>query len=357
MKIIHTSDIHIDSPLTARLPMDKIRERRRELIAGFARLVADAKAMGAGAIIIAGDLFDSEKITKRALDTALDTIEGSPEIVFFYLEGNHEGDALMESGRTLPKNLLTFGEGWTYYGAGDLTVAGRTTLSPDMFDTLTLSPDKKNIVILHGELREGASSESVIGLRDLKGKNIDYLALGHYHSYSKTKIEGGGVAVYSGTPEGRGFDECGDKGYVIINTVGGEIDSVFKGFAKRILRRVELDISGFNRQGEIEEGARAALAGISSSDLIRLELVGTHLPEFWMDTDALCEKFSDRYYYFEVKDLSRIRIDPDEYKFDKTLKGEFIRTVSADPDLSDEMKGRIILCGINALMSGDPFDN
>ena len=82
MKIIHTSDIHIDSPLTARLSPDKIRERRRELIDGFSRLVSEAKRIGAEAMIIAGDLFDSERISKRAIDTALDAIESSPGISF-----------------------------------------------------------------------------------------------------------------------------------------------------------------------------------------------------------------------------------------------------------------------------------
>ena len=89
MKILHTSDIHIDSPLTSRLPADKVRQRRRELLSNFARLVDEARANSAKAIIIAGDLFDSEKISRQALDTAAQIIESATDITLFYLHGNH----------------------------------------------------------------------------------------------------------------------------------------------------------------------------------------------------------------------------------------------------------------------------
>ena len=65
MKFLHTSDIHIDSPLTSRLSAEKIRERKQELLRNFSRLVLEARNRGAEAIIIAGDLFDNEKISKK----------------------------------------------------------------------------------------------------------------------------------------------------------------------------------------------------------------------------------------------------------------------------------------------------
>ena len=65
--------------------------------------------------------------------------------------------------------------------------------------------------------------------------------------------------------------------------------------------------------------------------------------------------FSDDFYYFEIKDKSRPLINPEDYKFDKTLKGEFIRAVMADSELSDGMKARVISCGINALLGEELF--
>ena len=356
MKIIHTSDIHLDSPLTTRLPSDKIRQRRRELLASFTRMIDEARAIGADAVIIAGDLFDSEHITKKALDTALDVIEKAKELTFFYLSGNHEKGALTSSGRAMPKNLVTFGDDWTYYTSAGVTIAGRNMLSTDMFTTLSLPADTKNIVVLHGEARDGASSPEIIGLRDAAQKGIDYMALGHYHSYSRTEIDERGYAVYSGTPEGRGFDETGDKGYVILETSGKKIDSAFRKFARRRLHIVSVDITGILRTSDIPDRVRTAVRDIPSEDIVRIELVGSYSPELWKDTERLSEIFFDQFYHFEVKDSSKIAINPDDYKFDKTLKGEFIRTVGLDTSLDDDTRARVIACGLNALMGEDLFD-
>ena len=356
MKFLHTSDIHIDSPLTSRLSADKVRQRRRELLRNFSRLVSSAKENGAEAIIIAGDLFDSERISRKAIDTAFDIIEEAEDITFFYLQGNHEGEAFISSGRELPKNLKTFDKDWTYYQLGNLTVAGRSEIREGMFQSLALPVDGKNIVILHGEIRDKSSAPESIGLKEAAGRNIDYLALGHYHSHSAEIIDERGVAIYSGTPEGRGFDEAGDKGFVILNTDGARVSYEFKSFASRKLHIIPVDLTGILKTAEINENVRASVRNIPYSDIVRVELLGKYSPALWKDTESLLKEFGDRFYYFEIKDSSKIAINPEDYKFDKSLKGEFIRTVSEDPSLDEETKERIIACGINALMGEDLFD-
>ncbi len=356
MKIIHTSDIHIDSPLTTRLPADKVRERRRELLSNFGRLVLQARAEGAEAVIIAGDLFDGKKVLKKALDTALDIIEGASDITFLYLNGNHEEDAVSSSGKKLPENLKIFGKEWTYFSLDGVTVAGRSEICEGMFDSLSLPSGTKNIVVLHGELRDVTSSPDVIGIKDAAGRGIDYMALGHYHSYSRAAIDERGVAVYSGTPEGRGFDEAGDKGFVILNINEKNVESGFKSFAKRRLNIVPVDIGGTIRFSDINQRTRRAVASIPDGDLVRVELCGKYSPDLWKDTEALHREFGEKFYYFEVKDSSKIAINPEDYKYDKSLKGEFIRAVSADDTLDEETKDKIIQCGINALMGEDLFD-
>lgn len=357
MRIIHTSDIHLDSPLTSRLPQDKVRERRRELLSGFGRLVEEAKALGVEAIIIAGDLFDNSRVSRRALDTALGIIQDAREITFFYLQGNHEGDALIASARVMPENLKIFGDDWTYYDIGDVTVAGRNVIQENMFDSLSLSKERKNILVLHGELRDRSCAPDIIGIKEAAGKNIDYLALGHYHSYSAEAIDDRGAAVYSGTPEGRGFDEVGEKGYSLLSTSSDRVLHSFRPFARRRLHIVPLELDGAVRTVEIGERAERALRSIPSSDIVRLELTGRYFPTLWKDTDSLIREYSGRFYYFEVKDSSRIAINPDDYRHDMSLKGEFIRTVSRDSSLDEATKEKIIACGINALMGEDLFES
>ena len=354
MKILHTSDIHIDSPMTARLPSSKIRERRRELISNFSELINEARKNGCRAVIIAGDLFDSERVSRKAKDTVIDAISAARDLTFFYLKGNHEGNAIA-GGSELPKNLLLFGEKWTYFDAEGLTVAGRSSCEENMFNTLNLPADTRNIVVLHGELRDRSASPETIGKLDAMGKNIDYLALGHYHSYSEEKIDSRGVAVYSGTPEGRGFDEAFDCGYVVLDT--NTLERRFIPFAKRRLRIVKLPLNGILYPSEISEAAERLLKEVPHSDLVRLELVGEYSPELWRDTEALERKFADRFYHFEVRDSSKIKIDPENYKYDKSFKGEFIRTVSADKTLDEDKKAKIIACGLYALMGENIYES
>ena len=198
MKILHTSDLHIGSPLTSRLSADKVRARKNELIANFESMIEEAVYRRIPLFIIAGDLFDSERITSSVAERVLGAIARNPSVEFLYLSGNHEKNALIESGVTLPKNLRLFGEDWTYFACGDVNVVGRSEISENMFSTLMLDPMRTNIVVLHGALADGKSGGEIIGKRDLEGLRIDYLALGHYHSYSVHQISDTGIFPGSG---------------------------------------------------------------------------------------------------------------------------------------------------------------
>jgi len=350
MKILHTSDLHIGSPLTARLSADKIRERKGELIYTFEKMVEEALFQRVRLFIIAGDLFDSERITKSIAERVLSIIEKNASIDFLYLPGNHEKQALLECGVSLPQNLKIFGDEWTYFTYDYVTFAGRSTITPDMFDRLSLNYDQTNIVVLHGALTEGRCGGESIGIRDAAERHIDHIALGHYHSYTHTYVDDMCSAVYSGTPEGRGFDEVGTKGFVMMEADGKRVYHKFIPFAKRTLRIVDVDITGAMRRIDIEDRTEAAISEIPASDLVRVRLIGARHPELFTDAEALKARFGMRHYHFEVKDETVTRINPRDYKNDKSLKGEFIRLVMSKSDLSDDAKDKIIRTGLAALM-------
>lgn len=355
MKLIHTSDIHLASPLTTRLPSAKVSERRAELAATLARMVNEAERIGAEAFIIAGDLFDSDRITAKQLDTALSIIEGAPDIKFYYLPGNHERDVLAAKAEALPENLKIFGNDWSYGTVGDVTIVGRSTTSADMFDSLTLLPEDKNIVVLHGELRERSAEGGVIGINDAKDIGIDYLALGHYHTYSSTPIDRRGVAVYSGAPEGRGFDEVGELGFSLIEVNEDGVSHTFVPFAKRTVHIKEIDITGLAKTSEVEARIRDRVAQIPKKDLTRVVLTGERELDLRLDTRFIEEKYKDSFYCFEIKDKSRLSTRIEDYRYDKSLRGEFIRLCLEDESLSDSERETVIHCGLSAL-AGEAFD-
>ena len=354
MKIIHTSDLHLKSPLTSRLSHEKMMIRSRELEENFAILCEKAKEYSAEVMIIAGDLFDSERIDTRSLDTVFTVIRRHPDLKFLYLVGNHEGNVLVSSGMEMPSNLYLFGKGWTYFDFHGLRISGRNETSKDMMKTLDLK-DGKNIVVLHGELIDRSDEGGVIGTFDLEGCGADYVALGHYHSYSAKVIDKKTVAVYCGTPEGRGFDEVGECGFVLIDTDGEKISHKFIPSAKRKQIIEKVDISYAQNNSDVENLIAEKIRAYGRENLLRIVLIGEREPTLKLNTGIIEARFSKEYFYFEIKDKSKMKIDLNSLKFDKSLKGEFLRLALSEGGIDDETREKIIECGISAL-SGDIWE-
>ena len=53
-----------------------------------------------------------------------------------------------------------------------------------------------------------------MSVTQLERSNLDYVALGHVHSFDGIHTVGKTTYAYSGIVEGRGFDECGEKGFI-----------------------------------------------------------------------------------------------------------------------------------------------
>lgn len=350
MKILHTSDLHIGSPLSSRLSPTKAQIRRRELLSTFDTLISEAKSNGCEVIIIAGDLFDSEKVTASAKRRVFDAVERAMDITFIYTSGNHEGGAL--ECEMLPKNFVSLSnDGWSYHSIADVRFAARRDVGAGIFDTLEASGGV-NIAILHGELRN--YTDGAISAKEAAGRGLDYIALGHYHKYSEAAIDDKGVAVYSGAPHGRGFDETGKMGYVLIDTDTRPISHTFIPLSGRCIYEKEINVSGITRTLEIERLIENECRDASRDDLLRIILTGNRPLDFKPDVYSLEERFSKCFWHFEIKDATRVDIDVEAIKYDKTLKGEFIRTVLKDETLTDADKSKIIDFGIRALMGEIP---
>lgn len=354
MRIIHTSDLHLESSFV-KLSAEQQRERKAELYSGFERMVDEAVRLGAALFIIAGDLFDTTRISARAAERVSAVIERHPEIDFLYLRGNHEGTAFIDKLSAKPKNLLVFEDDWTYFEYGEIVIAGRNMLSEDMFDTLTLDPLRRNILVLHGPVCDYSRAQGGISLPDLARTDADYVALGHYHAYASYQLSDRAVAVFSGTPEGRGFDEAGEHGFVVIETDTPNVTHRFIPSARRHVHIVSVDITGLTGRREIEDAVADRIYSIPRTDLVRVVLSGKRAVEVSLDLYAISERWRDRFYYLELKEETRLDIDPMSYAHDKSLKGEFIRLVYSREDIPEDMRDSIVRCGIGALM-GEDFD-
>ena len=71
MRIIHCADIHLDSQMTSYLDSGMARKRRKEIFNTFCSMLDFAQENRVDAIIIAGDLFDTDKIYVCAIELLL----------------------------------------------------------------------------------------------------------------------------------------------------------------------------------------------------------------------------------------------------------------------------------------------
>jgi DNA repair exonuclease SbcCD nuclease subunit len=69
MKIIHCSDLHLDADLRSRFDAGSAADRRAELMNTFRRLCRQAREFHARAVLICGDLFDTDTPSLSAVRT------------------------------------------------------------------------------------------------------------------------------------------------------------------------------------------------------------------------------------------------------------------------------------------------
>lgn len=351
MKIIHTADIHLDSKMESNLPAAASKKRRSELLLSFIEMVDYAIKNEVTAIIIAGDLFDTGRISSVTADTVLKKIEEASGIDFLYLQGNHDNGKSLISSET-PSNLKFFSNKWTSFRYGNVVISGVEINNENygsIYGGLLLDSANFNIVTLHGGVST-SSGEDLVNIKELANKNIDYLALGHYHSYSEGEIDKRGIWCYSGCLEGRGFDECGDKGFVILNVDESGLKKEFVKSSHRDILTVDADISGLSSAGEILENVKKSVEDIPESAMVKVVLSGNIPHDARKDLNLIKEFLDRRFFFSKVSDKTRISINPDDFKNDISLKGEFIR-LCLSSDMTDDERDRVIECGIAALSS------
>ena len=202
MKIIHCSDLHLDSKMETNLDKEKARERKNEILITFEKMVDYAKKNKVKIIIIAGDLFDKKTVSIKTKNTVKNAIISNPKIDFIYLKGNHDEAGFIDEDEEFPSNLKTFNNlNWTTYDYDNLTISGiefGNTENYEIYNSLLLEKNKTNIVIMHGQESEADVKDKaeVINLKALRSKNIE-------------KLDRRGIYCYSGCLEGRALYECG----------------------------------------------------------------------------------------------------------------------------------------------------
>lgn len=363
MKIIHCADVHLDSKLSANLDERSAKQRREEILNTFLKMIDYAAEQEVSAILIAGDLFDTARVQAGVRNAVESAIRRHPDIDFYLLQGNHKASGFLDALEELPENLKLFGPEWTQYclnpqGRGNIVLTGAELMAgrtETLISSLVLDYENFNIVMLHGQQNNYTSKNrtEVIALGELRNRGIDYLALGHVHEFHCEELDRRGRWCYSGCLEGRGFDECGEHGFVLLDIDEGNLQYTWQKipFASRTMQYLEVDVTGCATSSEMVDVVEDALAeaDFSPRDMVKVVLVGRVDVTAEKDTDFMCRKLEERFFFLKIYDETKFLVDYDRFLLDASLKGEFVRKVKAS-DMDEETKATVIRYGLQALV-------
>lgn len=348
LKILHAADFHLDSPF-AGLGGEQSALRRRELRALPSRLAQLAKEREADLVLLPGDLFDGQRVYPETIE-ALAAALGEMAVPVFISPGNH--DCLDSRSPYLtsqwPENVHIFtstaltGVELPHLGC---VVHGCAFTAPHREDDPLAgftAPDDGSIhlLCLHGDVAQ-SGVYAPISPASLSGCGADYVALGHIHARSAPETAGNTVWAYPGCPEGRGFDECGEKGVYLVTIDGQSVTAEFIPTCLRQYRIEPLELPGQ------PEG--------SSPDLVRLLLRGEqHRPP---NLPQLTEQWKDRFFHLELRDETTLPRDLWERGEEDSLTGLFLRQMKERLDKAEDWeKPQLLLAarfGLAALEGGE----
>lgn len=353
---MHCADIHLDAPMDSALPADKAEIRRSELLETLLALIDYARQEKVRVVMVAGDLFDGVRVSATTQDVVYAAMKNASDVDFLILPGNHDAASAATLGHDLPRNVKVFGDQWETVRYGGVAISACALTRENcttLYQNLQLDEHLTNIVMLHGELGGKAGLDAIDAAR-LRGRGIDYLALGHIHSYSQQKLDARGMAVYSGCLEGRGFDECGAKGFVELAYDNNVLTWNFVPFAKRRLYTVSVGITNVDSVSSMLSMALqvASQQEIPRESLVKFELQGGYSPDANKDVSYLEASLNREFFFAKVVDKTRLLIDAADFAYDQSLRGAFARAV-LESNETDEEKQRIIQCGLRALRGED----
>ena len=324
LKIIHGADFHLDSPFAGLTPERAARRRgeQRELLD---RLAALAREKQADLVLLAGDLLDSERVfreTVRALSRAL----GSIPCPVFIAPGNHDFERSVWDSLDWPDNVHIFRSGaLERVDLPGCALWGRafTDSHQDVCPLEGLSvPDdgRLHIACLHGCV--GTDNDyGPIAPRDIAASGLDYLALGHIHQASGLRKEGNTYWAYPGCPEGRGFDELGERGALYVEAEPGRVTARLVPLAKYRYEIVSVDLTGVS---DPLSAVRSALSEDTENLICRVILTGEGPPP---DLPALERALAPSFYGLTLIDRTRLPQDLWARRGEDTLTGLFLEAM------------------------------
>ncbi len=352
-KFLHCADLHIDTKFQY-LDQEKNAIRKVELRDVFSRIVSLAIAEEVDVVFISGDLFEGVNATADSLELITAEISRAANTRFFITPGNHDPytPASQYSLMKLPSNAHIFSSidiekivlenlKLEVYGAGFVTATCASNLLEGF---VKLPSDNASIYIIHGDIYNQGSPYNYMNPSEIERFGFEYVALGHIHMHSNDMF-GNTRFVYPGIPEGRGFDELGDKGVVIGTVLKGHTQIEFRPISKRKYFIENVDVSRCEDLNEIASLVRNRVFEFPETNFFKIVLTGAS--DFEIDIAELYEMICDLFYFVKIEDVTTAKI-PEGHYHEDSLRGIFLEKIHAElKNATDEDQKKLLTMAKN----------
>jgi len=332
MKILHSADLHLDTPFTGR-DREQAQFLKEQLLAVPEKLARLCRQEQCDLFLLAGDLFDGPW-SRRSFITLRNALEecGVPVLI---TPGNHDYVNLHSPYTTelWPSNVHIFTHPRMesiLFEELDCRVYGAGYRSMDCAGLLegfrSRQDARYHIGVLHGDPTQSDSPYCPITGGQIERSGLDYLALGHIHKGGSLR-QGKTLCAWSGCPMGRGFDETGVKGALVV-TLEQDVQSQF----------YPLGTPRFFEEKAPAEALAQLLPAVESRDFYRITLVGE-------DTSSSLAELQRLYRRFPHLELRDQRSAPSELWSTvdtDTLEGVYFRILKDALERADSEGQQII---------------
>ncbi|MCY3909886.1 MAG: metallophosphoesterase [bacterium] len=349
MKFLHTADWQLG--MTRHFLADEAQSRfdgaRIDVIRSIGALAVDE---GCSFVVVCGDVFESNQVSRQVILRALDAIGAAPQVAFYLLPGNHDplDASSVYSSPTFtehkPDNVVVLESsspveavsGVELIPAPWFTKRPLKDLVADACDGLE-EGDAMRIVVGHGAIDERSpdkSNPALISLSSLEEKidkrQIHYVALGDRHS---TTDEGRtGRVWYSGAPEPTDYVEINPGNALLVELDEDQVHVQERSIGDWRFLSDERELTSEEDLDNLEEW----LNGLDSKErtIVKLALIGQVSLAQKARLDELLDHHSDVLAALEAWERrSELVVVPDDTDLDKLELSGFAR--EAVDDLSE----------------------
>jgi len=306
-----------------------VKQRERQA-AAFTRAIDEGLKAGVDAALICGDLFDSNAQPRRTVEAAVAELRRLTDqgVRVIIIPGTHDVydkrsiyrafDLASMAGLPRASDLLTVLTPETpeiLLKDLDLIVYGRvfaTKRAPRSplagFDVRADDRAAWKVGMIHGSRQipgRVESDEVIFTDAEVAASGLDYLALGHWHSFSSGRA-GGTTWAYAGAPEPVAVDQDGAGSVCLVQLADGA-----GGSSSVRVERLRVGRTVFRAESvdAAEVGSQAALVErlreLSDPDLVLSVTVDGIAPDtFELDPDELERTLAGEFLHIRVRDRS-----------------------------------------------------